>query len=201
MTLTFQPMTRTMNPSKVVVSDIEGDNLLYDLSRFHCGVNINPFTLEETLYVPDQSTEYLKALDLQECVIGHNFGGFDLLALDKLFGYKLPGFCFDTLVLSRLLDPEKKSHSLETWGRKFKFFKGDYKVAFKARMGEKYQPGMEWWEFNQEMMDYCVQDVRLNALIFLWMIQKLGWFSWFDVTKADCVRLEKAIREGDLKRT
>lgn len=193
-------MTKTWNPSKVVVSDIEGDNLLYDITRFHCGVHINPFTLEEYIYGPTGGDPYLKDLSEQEVVVGHNFKGFDLLALHKLFGYEYNGFCFDTLVLSRLLDPEKKSHSLESWGKRFKFLKGDYKDAFKARLGDKYQEGMEWWEFNQDMMDYCVQDVRLNAVIFLWMIHRLGWYSWFGVTKEDCIRLDRAIREGDLKR-
>ncbi len=120
-TLTFQPMEMKWNASKILVSDIEGDNLLYKLTQFHCGVNLNPFTLEESLYVPTQSGEYLSQLTNSEVVIGHNFKGFDLLALKKLFGFKYPGFCFDTLVLSRLLNPERKIHNLESWGHQLKF--------------------------------------------------------------------------------
>lgn len=190
----------TWKPSDVVVSDIEGDNLLYRLKKFHCGVNINPFTLEESIYGPSEHGAYLKGLDKHKVVVGHNFKGFDLLALRKLFSYHYGGFCFDTLVLSRLLNPERPQHSLEAWGHQLKFHKGEYKAAFKAKMGDKYVEGMEWLEFNQDMMDYCVQDVRLNAVLFLYLIGRLGWYDWFGVTKQDCVRLERAIREGDLKR-
>ena len=193
-------MGMTWKPSDVVVSDIEGDNLLYRLKKFHCGVILNPFTLEEKVYVTEDYKEYLKKLDRAKVVVGHNFRGFDLLALLKLFDYRYGGFCFDTLVLSRLLNPERPQHSLESWGYQLKFHKGDYKVAFKAKMGDKYVEGMEWWEFNQDMLDYCRQDVHLNAVLFLWMIIRLGWYDWFGVTKGDCERCMKAIREGDVKR-
>lgn len=189
-----------MKPSDVCVSDIEGNNLLYEITRFHCGVTLNPFTLEERLYVPTQSKEYLCELDRHKCVVGHNFRGFDLLALDKLFGYRYNGFCFDTLVLSRLLDPEKKIHSLESYGRKFKFLKGDYAKSYKESVGLNYVEGMEWWEFSNDMLEYCAQDVRLNAYLFLWMIVKLGWFDWFGATKEDCLNGMEQIKLGKIKR-
>ena len=202
-TKTFQNLDRKWNASDVVVSDIEGDNLLYRLKKFHCGVVLNPFTLEESIYVPNQSAEYLKKLDKYGVVVGHNFRGFDLLALAKLFDYRYHGFCFDTLVLSRLLNPERLLHSLEGWGHQLKFHKGEYKAAFKAKVlarGEKYVDGMEWLEFNQDMLDYCIQDVRLNAVLFLYFITRLGWYDWFGVTKEECDRCALAIRKGDIRR-
>jgi hypothetical protein len=172
----------------VAVSDIEGDNLLYHLSKFHCGVVLNPFLLEERVYVPDQSTQYLEDLDRQPVVVGHNFRGFDLLALAKLFDYRYHGFCFDTLVLSRLLNPERLLHSLEGWGHQLKFFKGDF-----GKMND-------WSTFSKAMLDYCVQDVRLNAVLFLYFIVRLGWYDWFGTTKAECERVALAIRKGDVRR-
>lgn len=191
------------NASKTIISDIEGNNLLYGISRMHCGVNLNPFTLEEWTYGPTQCSEYLAALTEQEEVIGHNFRGFDLLALHKLFGFTYGGFCFDTLILSRLVNPERFSHSLESWGRQFKFLKGDYKVDFIAKRkaeGVPYRDGDEWSTFSQEMLDYCVQDVRLNAVVFLYFINRLGWYEDYGITKAECLRLDRAIRDGDVKR-
>lgn len=196
-------MTKEWKSTDVCISDIEGNNLLYRITQFHCGVILNPFTLEEKIYVPEEGGSYIQALDKQEVVVGHNFKGFDLHALRKLYGFDYQGFCFDTLVLSRLLNPERKQHSLEAWGQQLRFHKGDYKVAYKAAVlarGDKYVEGMEWKEFNQDMLDYCVQDVRLNAVLFLYMIIRLGWFSWFGVTKEDCLRCDKAIRAGDIKR-
>lgn len=202
-TKTFQILDQKWNASDVVVSDIEGDNLLYRLRKFHCGVILNPFTLEESIYEPNQSTQYCDGLSRQGVVVGHNFRGFDLLALSKLFGYRYHGFCFDTLVLSRLLNPERLLHSLEGWGHQLRFHKGEYKAAFKAKVlasGDKYVEGMEWLEFNQDMMDYCVQDVRLNAVLFLYFISRLGWYDWFGVTKEECDRAALAIRKGDIRR-
>lgn len=193
-------MGMTTSPTKVAVSDIEGDNLLYRITRFHCGVVIHPFLLEERIYGPTDYRQYLNELDKAEVLVGHNFKGFDLLALHKLFLYVYHGFCFDTMVLSRLVNPERKQHSLDAWGRQLKFYKGDYKDAFKARMGDQYVPGMEWWEFNQDMMDYNIQDGRVNAVLFLYLIVQLGWFTNYGVTKEECLRLMQAIREGDLRR-
>lgn len=193
-------MTETMTTSDVAVSDIEGNNLLYKVTQMHCGVVIHPFLLEERIYVPSDTQSYLQELDRNKVVVGHNFRGFDLLVLRKLFGYVYKGFCFDTLVLSRLLNPERKQHSLEAWGSQFGFPKGDYKAAFKARMGKDYVDGMEWWEFNDDMLNYCIQDVRLNSVLFLYLIKRLGWYSMFGATKEDCVRCIEAIRKGDLRR-
>jgi hypothetical protein len=194
-------MTKKMNGSKTIVSDIEGDNLLYRLSRFHCGCHLNPFTLEEWFY--EEPDGYLATLDVSETVVGHNYGGYDLSALGKLFGYRYAGFCFDTLVLSRLINPERKLHSLESWGYQLGFRKGDYKVDFIAGLkaqGKPYFPGQEWDYYCDAMGKYNVQDVRLNACVFLTMLIRLGWYEWFDTTKEECQRLIKAIKAGDITR-
>lgn len=193
-------MTMKWNASDVAISDIEGNGLLYELTRFHCGVVLNPFTLVERVYVPSESTQYLADLDAHGVVVGHNFRGYDLLALDKLFDYRYAGFCFDTLVLSRLLNPEQKFHSLEHYGRRFKFLKGDYKIEFKKRLGPDYIEGMEWWDFNQPMLDYCVQDVRLNAVLFLKFVIRLEWWDWFGVTKEQCLQCIDKITKGEITR-
>lgn len=201
---TFKSLMETKkNVSKIVVSDIEGNNLLYRITKMHCGVTLNPFLLEEYIYGPTQCAEYLERLKIQDEIIGHNFRGFDLLALRKLFGFTYDGFCFDTVVLSRLVNPERFSHALESWGQQLKFHKGDYKRAFIAKRladGVPYREGDEWVEFSQEMLEYCIQDVRLNAVLFLHFIIRLGWCEWYGVTKAECQRFDRAIREGDLKR-
>lgn len=192
-------LTTTWKPSDVAVSDIEANNLLYRVSRFHCASILNPFTLTEKFYGPDDLATYLSEMDAHGVVVGHNFKGFDLLALEKLAGFNPSFFCFDTMVLSRLLNPERTFHSIESYGRQFKFHKGDYKDAFKAKMGDQYVDGMEWWEFNEEMKDYCIQDVRLNAVLFLYFVVKLGWWDWFGVDRALCLDNIRSIKMGDIK--
>lgn len=187
-------LTTTWKPTDVVVSDIEGNNLLYRIDRFHCASNLNPFTLQEVTFGPHELQAYLDNLDQHQVVAGHNFKAFDILALGKLAGYVSPAFCFDTMVLSRLLNPERKHHALDSYGRQFRFLKGDYKLAFKARLGAEYVDGMEWWEFSDEMMAYCIQDVRLNAVLFLYFVVKLGWWDWFGIDKATCINNIQTIK-------
>ena len=58
----------------------------------------------------------------------------------------------DTLVLSRLFNPVREGgHGLESWG----YTLGVPKIEF-----DQYDT------FSQEMIDYCVQDVRLNFRVF-----------------------------------
>lgn len=167
------------------MSDIETNGLLYEVSLFHCATVINPFLLEERLYEPDGSKEYLAYIERQSTLVGHNFKGYDLLTLRKLFGFLYPGFCFDTLVLSRLTNPERKLHNLESYGRQFKF----PKIHFET----------DWQHYTPEMGVYCRQDGRLNAYLFLYQIIRCGWCEWFGTTKVECERLMRAIKSGDIK--
>ncbi|SOO46809.1 DNA Polymerase [Yersinia phage fPS-59] len=93
----------------------------------------------------------------------------------------------DTLVLSRLIFanikdtdagllrfgklPGKRfgSHALEAWGYRLGEMKGEYNDDFKAMLaseGVQYEDGMEWLHFNEEMMEYNVQDVVVTKALF-----------------------------------
>jgi len=184
-TQAFKLLTKTWTPGDVVVSDIETNGLLYEVNRLHCGTVINPFLLEEYLYEPGSDQEYLAHLARQGVVVGHNFKGYDLLALRKLFGFIYSSFCFDTLVLSRLTNPERKIHNLESYGRQFGFPKIHYET--------------DWQTYDADMGKYCRQDGRLNAYLFLYQIIRAGWCEWFGSTKPECERLMKALKAGDIK--
>jgi DNA polymerase-1 len=72
------------------------------------------------------------------------------------------------------------SHSLEAWGCRLGEWKGDYakvkeakfREEFIAAWGEDVEITKEaviaavWGSWNQEMQDYCGQDVRVNAKLF-----------------------------------
>lgn len=59
-------------------------------------------------------------------------------------------------------------HSLESWGHRLGFHKGDYSKQMKEK-------GLDpWAEWNPEMQDYCENDVLLN--VNLWeRMQKKDW--------------------------
>ncbi|HBO3276630.1 TPA: DNA polymerase [Pseudomonas aeruginosa] len=168
----------------MIVSDIETDGLLEDVTKFHCGVTIDFHTREVTKYRPDDFKAYIKALEMEAAkpdglIVFHNGIKYDHAALDKLkralTGKRLNiprKKIFDTLVASRLLFANIKdrdgallrsgrlpgklfgSHSLKAWGYRLGVLKGTY--------GEQEDA---WAVFTEEMLDYCVQDVQVTTLL------------------------------------
>lgn len=137
-------------------------------------------------------------------LIFHNGIKYDHPALDKI-KRKLTGKrlniprhkVFDTLVVSRLTHANLKatdsallrkgilpgaryaSHALEAWGFRLGEMKGEYKDDFKkdcAAKGIPYVEGLEWKEFNEPMMDYCRQDVRVTVKLFRKLIADKFYF-------------------------
>ena len=138
-------------------------------------------------------------------IVFHNGHKYDIPALDKLAQKLLNGRRFqppkeqvlDTLVMSRLIYANLKdmdaglmrkgilpsrrfgSHALEAWGYRLGEMKGEYKDDFKKLIeeeGEEYVEGMEWKAFNEPMMAYCVQDVRVTVKLFEKLISNIFYF-------------------------
>lgn len=103
----------------------------------------------------------------------------------------------DTIVLTKLLWPDlialdmslvkkgklpkqyMKRHSLEAWGYRLGEMKGEYKTDFKKAVeasGDIYRPGDEWLNFNERMMDYCVQDVVVGKALLERCFQNKWYF-------------------------
>ena len=86
-------------------------------------------------------------------LVGHNIIGFDVPVLRRLSSFRWDFNLRDTLVLSRLHNPSLDGgHSLRSWGERL----GNYK--------DDYQGG--WEEYNQEMLSYCQQDVRVTKALY-----------------------------------
>lgn len=103
----------------------------------------------------------------------------------------------DTLVMSRLIFANIKdtdagllragklpgarfgSHALEAWGYRLGEMKGEYKDDFKRELeeqGEAYTPGLEWLRFNENMMEYNVQDVVVTVRLFEKLCEQIYYF-------------------------
>ena len=106
--------------------------------------------------------------------IAHNGIGFDIPVIEKLWGYKIPlSKTTDTLVLSRLFDPQRKGgHSLKIWGERL----GDFKDEFS-----------DWSAYSEEMKEYCKQDVHVTELLYNHLMQEGAKFS------RKSIRLEHAV--------
>jgi len=93
-----------------------------------------------------------------DTLVGHNIIGFDLPVLNKLLDFHWVGGIEDTLVMSRLDNPSREGgNSLESWGKRLFFPKGDYD---------------DWTNYSDEMKEYCIQDVKVTSRVYSMMIQQ-----------------------------
>lgn len=154
----------TSHSKRRLVFDIEGNNLLDKITVCHCIVAIDYDTEEQFVFRPHQVEEGLNFL-MDHQLLGHNIIGFDLLALHKLFGKSFEGLeVFDSLVASRILDPDRKGgHSLDAWGKRLGCFKGDFGQQENA-----------WEVFTEDMLEYCIQDVVVNIKLIRHLEEQLG---------------------------
>ena len=117
----------------------------------------------------------LNLLQRADKLIGHNIIGYDIPAIKKVAGIDLSNKkIVDTLVLSRLFHPTREGgHGLESWGYRLGYRKGDYGQSEGA-----------WDQYTEEMLLYCVTDVKLNAKVYHALKQESKGFT------AQSVRLE-----------
>jgi len=166
---------------KMYVIDIETNGLLDTMDTVHCAVAKDYKTGELHTFGPHEIAKFLDLID-GEVVIGHNIINFDIPALHKwcdlnetlYIGMLYPDACMaiDTLVLSRLLNPDRERpdglpqrvgpNSLQAWGYRVGIYKGDYGKQDKA-----------FDTYNQEMMDYCIQDVEVTEQVYKHLLKEM----------------------------
>lgn len=144
-----------------LIFDIETDGLAP--TKVWCIVTLNIDSGEYTTYTEGQYDLFNKAITLADEVLGHNIIGYDITACEKLLGTDFSACKItDTLVLSRLANPQRKAHSLGAWGESLGFPKGDYN---------------DWTNFNPDMLAYCKQDVAVNNEMYKAVLKELKGFS------------------------
>jgi DNA polymerase I-like protein with 3'-5' exonuclease and polymerase domains len=116
-----------------------------------------------------------EALRSSVSVVGHNLIGYDMPVLERLWGVSVASDrIIDTLVLSRLFDPSKSGgHSLRNWGNELGFPKGDHD---------------DWSQSSQELVNYCIQDVRVTQAVHKKLQSEMKDFS------AESIRLEHRVQ-------
>lgn len=103
--------------------------------------------------------EIAKGVDLLRSaskIIGHNIIAYDLPVLERFYG-PIDTPTVDTLVVSRLMYPDRKNHpfggnSLKAWGEHLGNDKIDYSLGF--------------LEYSEEMLTYCIQDVEVSTCVY-----------------------------------
>ena len=153
-----------------LVIDIESDSLMEllldgkgkpvkECTTVHCVVtkdiesgHVNVWQKED-LGIP-----LLKYLAKAEWLIGHNIYGYDLECLRRMLGYSGSARIYDSLIVSKLMYPDRQNHplggnSLKDWGK----FLGNEKMDYEGT----------WTELTEEMVTYCIQDVHVAHDIYI----------------------------------
>lgn len=150
---------------KIYVTDIEANNLYMDVTKFHCAFVYDVGTGTMHGFRPHQLTEYCEFLSQADVIVMHNGIDYDCPALKKLNGSLKTKGVFDTLTLSRILEPDRiQGHSLDSWGRALGCHKGDYGKQDNA-----------WEKFTEEMYEYCENDVLVTFKLYCHLCQRAGF--------------------------
>lgn len=172
-----------MKAFKNVLFDLESNGLKDTMDKIHCIVCKCADTGKIKRFVSDYSfvseadgliPEAIKLLEDADLVIGHNIIDFDIPAIRLIYPKFKVKDSFDTLLCSRLIWTNLKDldfgkaragkypegfkfygqHGLKAWGYRLGVFKGSF--------GE----GTDWAYLDQEMLDYCVQDVEVTDRLY-----------------------------------
>ena len=102
----------------------------------------------------------LKALEANPLLVAHNGINFDFPILNRLWNTKIvPSMCIDTLVMSRLLQPNRQGgHSLKEWALRL----GTEKIDF-----QDFDAG-----WSEEMQTYCIRDVDVLEKVYYALLKE-----------------------------
>jgi DNA polymerase I-like protein with 3'-5' exonuclease and polymerase domains len=170
--------------------DIETDGLLHQATKVHCIGITDVDTEVVSSYGPAEVISGLVRLEQADEIIGHNIIRFDIPALKKIrnFQPKAGQKVTDTLIVSRLKYPALKAddalrvppipseyvgkHSLAAWGHRLGEHKGDYSQMKRVEalaLGFTDEAAIQkfiWGTFSTDMLDYMMQDVAVNFLLY-----------------------------------
>ena len=156
--------------TNILTYDTESDGLLDTATRIWCAVTKDNNGV--TKYGPDDIGDFILTLgnvSSDTILIAHNQVEHDLPLLEKIHGYTHRGRVLDTLVMSRLLNPERSGrHGLDAWGE---------------RLGRQKPSHEDWTTFSPAMLHRCHEDVEINYLVYLELMKEA------QLSEEDLVRL------------
>jgi len=145
----------------VLIFDTEANGLLHDATTMHCAVTKGSEGV--TKYYPSDIRSFMDTLSnlpTDTILVCHNLIGYDLPLMERLYGYRHEGRVLDTLVFSRLLNPERSGrHSLGAWGE---------------RLGRGKVEHNDWEFFSEDMLFRCSEDVEINYLVYKYLMKEGG---------------------------
>lgn len=168
-----------------LVFDIETDGLKPKV--IHCIVAIDIDTKEEYIYRSDRGNlEDFKQLLKEPCeLIGHNIIGYDVPVCERLMGINFKSHKItDTLVMSRLANPSRL---------------GGHSLKVLSSGGDEEKTHHEDWSIiSDDMVAYCIQDVRANVTVYWKLLDELKDFDDQSISLEHQVQtiVQKQVRTG-----
>lgn len=161
---------------RIVVIDIEADNLLPNITKLHCAVAMTLDGKEVWRFGPNQMDEFVAFLETVDVWIGHNIIQYDKRAVKKVLGYEFKGKMVDTLLMSRLQNPHRtapfhaqnkkeamKVHGLYAWGVRVGIDKPEIEV---------------WDEYTEDILFRCEEDVKINIATYHELQKEAKGLNW-----------------------
>lgn len=162
---------------KIAFADVETNGFLEHLDRVHC-LAVCFRSGEPQSFVGEDVPRGLALLDTCDTIVFHNGFGFDLPALEKVYGWRPKAAVEDTLLLSRLFWPDiasvgvKERHSLKSHGIRLRCYKGNYEDAMLAQ-------GLDpWAAVNPEMIDYNLKDTKVLRQLWFACEKEMAAHDW-----------------------
>ena len=144
--------------------DLETDGLRDEATKIHIGVFKNKDDRTDVrIFLEHEMDEMVEFLGGVDMLISHNGIGYDQPVMDRLLGFKWKGKSYDTLVLSRILSPNRMKpfgmyptragpHSVEVWA---------YRLGGVAKVENE-----DWSVYTENMRQRCIVDVNLQEDIY-----------------------------------
>lgn len=140
---------------RLAVFDCEANGFLDSVTDIWCIWIQDPISRKSVGYRLNEIDKAVRFLETFDVLIGHNVIEYDIQLIKKFYpNFKCPAL-FDTLILSRMVDPDRFNHGLKSYGKQLDNEKGDY--------GEQKEA---WDAFTEEMFSYCENDVLLNVDVY-----------------------------------
>lgn len=151
-----------------VVFDIEANALedptkiwvivCYDIDKHEYHIFRRPSDVQDEA---SRFRDFAKGVNLW---IGHHCLGYDIPVINRLLDIRIQVHnVLDTLVVSKLINYQRESHSIEDYGGQF----NQQKIKFN-----------DWSNYSLEMEEYCVRDVQICYGIFNYFTRKIDGRRW-----------------------
>jgi DNA polymerase I-like protein with 3'-5' exonuclease and polymerase domains len=182
-----------------LVFDCETNGLYDEVTTIHCIVIYDLVSLQTFTYGPGQIDSALDHLSKADVLIGHNICFYDIPVLFKLKQFQFKGSIIDTLLCTRVIWPKEKLYDLDceqypqvpvhlrgtaglkAWGYRL----SDHKINFK-----------DFKEYSQEMLEYCIQDVKTTTTLFRYIQNQTVSPACLRLEHDFASAIEKQIRTG-----